>query len=70
MPHTPYELAVELTRRIGLGSAESPSITTADCELALAWCCAATQEGSKAGESMLVFTLGAVTDDSDVWMDW
>ena len=41
-PHTPYELALEITRRIGLGTADAPSITAEDAELALSWCCASS----------------------------
>ena len=31
---------------------------------------AADEEGTQAGESMLAFEPGAVTDESEEWMDW
>ena len=57
-------------RRIRLGTTNFLSITRDNCNLALSSCCAATHQGAKVGDSMLAFQLGAVTDDSDTWMEW
>lgn len=69
-PRTGYEMAVEITRRIGLGTQDDPSVTADDAKLWLSWCCAASQEGNKSGDSWLAFEMGAITDESNEWMEW
>jgi hypothetical protein len=50
-PRTGYEFAAEITRRIGLGTADNPSFTADEAKLWIDWGCAASQEGSKSGDS-------------------
>ena len=69
-PRTGYEFAAEITRRIGLGTAENPSFTADEAKIWIDWGCAASQEGNKSGNSVLAFDLGAVVDDSDEWLEW